>query len=210
MYDASKTADLMRFAEIQPGSTVVDVFPGKGDWTRLFSDAVGPKGRVYSFVPAEVAHFESDPVGQMAALARQAGDGNVQVATADVFDLPGDAQSLDVIWVHLFYHDLHTPLIQSRGATAALFNQSAFDRLKPGGRYIVIDHAASAGAGAETIPALHRIDPALVRREVEAAGFVLDAETTLLANSADPHSVRVFDPAIKGATDRFGYRFVRP
>ena len=57
---------------------------------------------------------------------------------------------------------------------------------------------------------LHRIDPAAVRAEVEAAGFVLDAESTLLAKKDDPHSIKVFDPAIKGETDRFAYRFRKP
>jgi len=48
------------------------------------------------------------------------------------------------------------------------------------------------------------------REEVEAAGFVLDAESTMLANKDDPHSIKVFDPSIKGETDRFAYRFVKP
>jgi predicted methyltransferase len=210
MYDQPKTDELSRFAGIEPGSTVLDVYPGKGDWTRLFSDIVGPKGRVYSFVPAEVAHFESDPVGQMTALTKQPGRGNVRVASADLLTLPNGPQSFDVVWMHLFYHDLHTTLMQSRGATPARFNQAAYDRLKPGGRYVVVDHAAAAGTGADKAQSLHRIDPAAVRAEVEAAGFILDAETALLANDDDPHAAKVFDPSVKGRTDRFAYRFVRP
>lgn len=210
MYDQSKTAELSRFAKIDLGSAVLDVYPGKGDWTGLFSDIVGPEGRIYSFVPAEVAHFESDPVGQMTTLAKQPGRENVRVASADLLTLPNAPQSLDVVWMHLFYHDLHTPLMQSKGATPAGFNAAVYDRLKPGGRYVIVDHAASAGTGADMAPSLHRIDPAAVRAEVEAAGFVLDGETALLANHDDPHSAKVFDPAIKGETDRFAYRFVRP
>ena len=57
MYDPSTQSELIRFAQVDKGSTVIDVYPGNGDWTRLFSDVVGPKGKVYSFVPAEVAHF---------------------------------------------------------------------------------------------------------------------------------------------------------
>jgi predicted methyltransferase len=112
--------------------------------------------------------------------------------------------------MHLFYHDLHTALMQGRGATPARFNQAVYDRLKPGGLYVIVDHAAAAGTGTDTTQALHRIDPAAVRAEVEAAGFVLDAETALLANKDDPHSVKVFDASIKGETDRFAYRFARP
>lgn len=79
-----------------------------------------------------------------------------------------------------------------------------------GGRYVIVDHAAAAGSGTSDAQSLHRIDPASVREEVEAAGFVLDAESTILAIEDDPRSVNVFDSAIKGRTDRFVYRFVKP
>lgn len=75
---------------------------------------------------------------------------------------------------------------------------------------VVVDHAAALGAGTSDAQSLHRIEPASVREEVEAAGFVLDAESTMLANKDDPHSIKVFDPSIKGETDRFAYRFVKP
>ena len=102
------------------------------------------------------------------------------------------------------YHDLHTALIQARGATAAHFNRAVYERLKPGGSYVIVDHAAAVGAGTSDAQSLHRIEPASVREEVEAAGFVLDAESTILANKD------VFDPSIKGETDQFAYRFVKP
>ena len=100
--------------------------------------------------------------------------------------------------------------MQARGATAAHFNQAVYERLKPGGCYVIVDHAAAVGAGSSDAQLLHRIEPASARAEVEAAGFVLDAEGTLLANKDDPHSTKVFDPSIKGETDRFAYRFVKP
>ena len=123
--------------------------------------------------------------------------------------MPEATQPADVVWLHLFYQDLHTALIQAKGATAADFNRAVYERLKPGGSYVVVDHAA-AGAGTRDAQSLHRIDPASVREEVEAAGFVLDAQSTMLANKDDPHSIKVFDPSIKGETDRFAYRFVKP
>ena len=209
MYDSSKLVELRQFARVHAGSTVMDVWPGSGDWTRLFSDIVGPEGRVYSFVPAELAHFKSDPIGQMRALAKEPGRENVEVVSADLVALPESSQSLDVVWLHLFYHDLHTALLQTRGATPAGFNRAVYERLKPGGLYVIVDHVAATGAGASRAESLHRIDPAAVRKEVETAGFVLDAESTVLANKDDPHSTKVFDPSIKGETDRFAYRFVR-
>jgi predicted methyltransferase len=210
MYDQPKQSELIRFARVDAGSTVIDVYPGEGDWTRLFSDAVGPEGRVYSFVPAEVAHFKNDPVGRMRTLAKEPGRENVEVVSANVSVLPEAMQPADVLWLHLFYHDLHTDLIQAKGATAAGFNRAVYERLKPGGFYVIVDHAAAVGAGTSDAQSLHRIEPISVREEVEAAGFVLDAESTMLANKNDPHSIKVFDPSIKGKTDRFAYRFVKP
>ncbi len=209
MYDLSKQSALVRFARVDAGSTVIDVYPGDGDWTRLFSDVVGPEGRVYSFVPAEVAHFKNDPVGLMRTLAKAPGRENVTAVSADLVAMPEVTQPADVVWLHLFYHDLHTALMQARGATAAKFNRAVHERLKPGGFYVIVDHAAAAGSGTNDAQSLHRIDPASVRQEAEAAGFVLDAESALLANKDDPRSIKVFDPSIKGQTDRFAYRFVK-
>jgi predicted methyltransferase len=209
MYDQSKLSELIRFARIEAGASVIDVYPGDGDWTRLFSDIVGPEGRVTSFVPAEVAHFKNDPVGLMRTLAQEPGRENVEAVSADFLEMPEVTQPADVLWLHLFYHDLHTALMQSRGATAADFNRAVYERLKPGGFYVIVDHAAAAGAGTGDAQLLHRIEPAAVQEEVEAAGFALDAESTLLANKDDQHSIKAFDPSIKGKTDRFAYRFVK-
>jgi predicted methyltransferase len=210
MYEQSKLSELIQFAKVNAGSTVIDVYPGDGDWTRVFSDIVGPKGRVYSFVPAEVGHFKNDPLGRMQMLAKERGRENVEAVSADLVAMPQATQPADVVWLHLFYHDLHTPLIQARGATAAHFNRAVYERLKPGGAYVIVDHAAAAGAGTSAAESLHRIEPGTVRAEVETAGFVLDAESSMLANKGDPHLVKVFDPSIKGETDRFAYRFVKP
>lgn len=209
MYDQSKLAELIRFSRVDPSATVIDVYPGAGDWTRLFSDIVGPEGRVYSFVPAEVAHFKNDPVGLMRTLAKEPGRENVEVISVDLVAMPQVTRPADVVWLHLFYHDLHTALMQAKGATAAQFNRAVHERLKPGGHYVIVDHATGAGVGTSNAQSLHRIDPASVRAEVQAAGFVLEAESTVLANKDDPHSSKVFDPSIKGETDRFAYRFVK-
>src|SRR5450755_1924833 len=89
-------------------------------------------------------------------------------------------------------------------------HRAVYERLKAGGSYVIVDHAAAVGAGTSDAQSLHRIEAASAREEVEAAGFVLDAESTMLANKDDPHSIKVFDPSIKGETDRFAYRFVKP
>jgi predicted methyltransferase len=209
MYDQSKLSELTRFARVEADSIVIDVYPGDGDWTRLFSGVVGPEGQVFSFVPTEIADLKPDQVGRMQTLAKQPGLENVEAVTANLVAMQEVTQPADVLWLHLFYHDFHTALMQKKGATAADFNRVVYERLKPGGFYVIVDHAAAAGAGAGDAQSLHRIDPASVRNEVEAAGFVLDAESTILANKDDSHSVKVFDPSIKGKTDRFTYRFLK-
>lgn len=92
VYAQPKLSELIRFARVDAGSTVIDVFPGDGDWTRLFSDIVGAAGRVYSFVPAEVAHFKNDPVGSMRTLAKEPGRANVEVVSADLVAMPKATQ----------------------------------------------------------------------------------------------------------------------
>jgi predicted methyltransferase len=210
MYDQSKQSELIRFARVEVGSTVIDVYPGDGDWTRIFSEVVGPEGRVYSFVPTEIVDLKDDQVDRMRTLAKEPGRANVEAVSADLVAMPEATQTADVLWLHLFYHDLHTALMQKRGATAAEFNRTVYERLKPGGFYVIVDHAAASGAGTSDTQSLHRIDAASVREEVEAAGFVLEEESTMLANEDDPHTIKVFDPSIKGETDRFVYRFVKP
>src|SRR3979490_1236167 len=121
MYDQSKLSELIRFARIDVGATVIDVYPGDGDWTRLFSEIGGPEGRAYSFGPREVAPFKNDPVGRMRALAKEPGRENVEAVSADLVAMPEATQPADVLWGHLFYPALHTPLLQARGARAAPF-----------------------------------------------------------------------------------------
>jgi predicted methyltransferase len=210
MYDQFKQSELTRFAHVDAGSTVIDVYPGDGDWTRLFSDVVGREGRIFSFVPSEIADLKPDQVTRMQTLAKDPGRRNIDAVSADLVAMAQATQPADVVWLHLFYHDLHTALIQKKGATAADFNRAVYEQLRPGGCYVIIDHAAAAGSGTSDTQALHRIDPASVRAEVAAAGFLLDAETTILANKDDQHSIKVFDPSVKGKTDRFAYRFVKP
>jgi predicted methyltransferase len=209
MYDQAILRELIAFARVKAGSTVIDVYPGDGDWTRLFSDIVGPEGRVFSFVPTEIAAVKEDEVDHMLTLAREPGRENVEAVSADLVAMPDVTEQADVLWLHLFYHDLHTKLIRAKGATTVAFNRAVYERLKPGGSYVIVDHAAAKGTGTSDTQSLHRIDPASVREEVMAAGFVLDAESTMLANNDDPHAAKVFDPEIKGQTDRFVYRFVR-
>lgn len=198
-------AEMLAFARIEPGDRVVDIFPGGGYFTRLFAVAVGDEGRLYPTIrPDGVAGEYETPV---LAVAAQYPNAVMARAPYDALAFP---EPVDVVFTAQNYHDMALTAY-SLGNRAAM-NASAFAALKPGGLYIVIDHSAVEGAAIETDAetALHRIDQAIVRREIEAAGFVFDGESDVLRNASDTRLSNVFDPAIRGRTDQFAMRFRKP
>ncbi|HEY4091690.1 MAG TPA: methyltransferase [Luteibacter sp.] len=205
-----RPADLVAFSKVKAGETVMDVWPGGGYWSRLFSPIVGAKGHVYAYVPSEIAEFKSDPVALAKAISSEPTYSNVKAISDPLAQQPPPDMfnKFDVVWTFENYHDLHDSFM--KGASVDGFNQAIFKLLKPGGYYVIVDHAAAKGQGLKNTEDLHRIDPATVKAEVEKAGFVLDDESSLLASQADDHSLKVFDPAVKGKTDRFMLRFRKP
>jgi len=203
-------AELVAFSKVKAGDTVMDIVPGGGYWSRLFSTVVGPKGKVFAYVPAELAGFKSDPVATAKAIASEPGHGNVETVSVPLSEQrPASSNNtLDVVWTFENYHDFHDAFM--KGADVGAFNQAVFKMLKPGGYYIVGDHAAAAGSKLKNTEDLHRIDPEEVKAEVVKAGFVFDGEIKVLANAEDDHTLKVFDPAIRGKTDRFVLRFKKP
>ncbi|RZT08731.1 Predicted methyltransferase [Duganella sp. CF402] len=203
-------AELLAFSKVKKGDVVVDIWPGGGYWSRLFSTLVGPNGKVYAYVPAEITGFKSDPLALAKAISSEPGHGNVEATSYPAAEQPQTDlyNKVDVFWTFENYHDLHDSFM--KGADVNAFNQAVFKRLKPGGYYIVADHAAVAGSGLKNTEDLHRIDPEAVKAEVLKAGFVLDGETTVLAVPGDDHQLKIFDPAVRGKTDRFVLRFKKP
>ncbi|MFS0736244.1 class I SAM-dependent methyltransferase [Sphingomonas sp. 1P06PA] len=202
---ARKPAETLAFAGIKPGDTVADFIMGGGYYTRLLSATVGPTGKVFAFQPDEfirfMAKYGEDQKGVAAAYA------NVVPITTNLHDVEFPAP-VDAIITVQNYHDLH--LKPFPADTADVVNAALFRVLKPGGTLLVIDHAAAAGSGLRDADTLHRIDSAAARAEIEKAGFKFEAETSLLRDPADPHTANVFDPAIRGRTDQFAYRFRKP
>ena len=195
-------AEVIAFSGVKPGWQVVDFLPGQGYWTRIFTGVVGPTGHVYARWPASA--------GDRAKAAIDKIDGyhlaNV-TAGVDAAALTVD-KPVDLVWTVQNYHDLPNG---GRGEAALnAFDAAVFKALKPGGTYIVIDHAAAPGSGLRDTETLHRIDPAIVKKEVEAAGFRFVGESRVLANPADKHDLKVFDPAIRGHTDQFVFKFRKP
>lgn len=193
--------DMLAFAGIARGARVADIRPEEGYFTRLFAVAVGPQGRVYAFVPTRTAARENGFADGLSAEY-----GNVERVTG-ALDAMAFPEPLDVIFMAQEYHDFHIPRFET---DVAAMNRAAYAALKPGGLYVVIDHQAAAGAGIGVVETLHRIEGAQLRREVEAAGFVFDGESEAVRNPEDDHSLNVFDPAIRGRTDQFVYRFRKP
>jgi predicted methyltransferase len=201
-----KPAQTMAFAQIKPGDKVADFVAGGGYFTRLFSDVVGPKGHVYAVEPAETKRFTAKAVGDLQAYSGT--HPNITVTDAPALASLSFPEKLDLFWISQNYHDLKDKFFGP--VDIAAFNKGVFNALKPGGTYIVLDHVAAAGSPEDVTETLHRIDPAVVRREVEAAGFKFESESKILANPADPHTASVRDASIRAHTDQFIYKFRKP
>ncbi|MGH6870055.1 MAG: class I SAM-dependent methyltransferase [Rhizomicrobium sp.] len=201
-----KPADMLEFAGIKPGMKVVDLMPGKGYFTRLFAVAVGPKGWVYAFEPTEFdAAFAKRNIPIPSGGDPHYPNFNFIHESITKFTLP---EPVDVVWTSQNYHDLHDKF--TGPVDLAVSNKAIYDALKPGGYFIVLDHVAEKGSGLRDTDTLHRIDPAVVKQEVEAAGFKFVGESKVLRNPKDPHTALVFDKSIRGHTDQFIYKFQKP
>ena len=199
-------AEVVTFAGVKPGDSVLELAPGEGYWTRIFSGVVGTKGHVYTVWPHGFDTIAAKSMANWQELVKKPPYTNV-VVLPQANDALSAPQPVDVVFTSQNYHDYHDKFMGP--VDMAKFNKEVFDALKPGGVYVVIDHVANAGDTNAT-ESLHRIDPAVVTKEVEAAGFVLDGSSDALKNPADDHKVKVFDPAIRGKTDQFILRFKKP
>jgi predicted methyltransferase len=203
-----KPAETLAFAGVKPGDQIAELLPGAGYFTRLFSKIVGPGGHVYALVPAPLANAPADVpdfAARVKAIAADPNYSNVSVVVEPFGQLKVPAP-VDLVWTSQNYHDLHN----FPGLDVGVFNQSIFDALKPGGIYLILDHAAEPGSGARDTATLHRIDAETVKKEVLAAGFVLVGGSELLRQPGDSHTVKVFDPSVRGKTDQFILKFRKP
>jgi len=203
-----KPAQTLAFAGVKPGDKVADYGTGSGYFTRLFSGIVGARGHVYASVPSGLLKYPNIVKGIAEVQTFAFTHANVSVTYAAPIDAARYPEPLDLFWISQNYHDLKDSFMGPVDMTA--FNRAVYAALKPGGIYVVLDHVAAKGAPADVTETLHRIEPDIVRREVEAAGFKLDSESSLLANPSDPHTADPFDPSIRGRTDQFIMRFRKP
>lgn len=202
---ARKPAEVLAFAGLKPGDKVLELLPGHGYFTRVISGAIGPAGHVYTAAPA--MNPESGKPADPNPVAGDPAYGNVS-GVVMAFDKPVAApEPVDLIFTAQNYHDLHLSRFK---LDVVGLDKALFAALKPGGVLIIEDHAAEPGSGLRDPDRLHRIDEAVVKQEVLSAGFVLDGESAVLRNPADPHTLIVFDPSIRGHTDQFLLKFRKP
>jgi predicted methyltransferase len=205
-----QTADAIRlpaftlaFAGVKPGMTVGELYPCGGYFSRLLSDVVGPEGKVIGLettrwkdcLPADQKMVAALPQKNMTVTAFPFGE----------FSLP---EKVDLFWITQNYHDLH---IKDYGnVDMAAFNRHVFESLKPGGTYFIVDHQATATIDDATIAKLHRIWKAQLVAEVTAAGFKLVDQASLPNGTTDDHTKPIFDPSVRGKTDQYLLKFVKP
>ena len=204
-----RPAEILAFMGLERGDRALDLFTGTGYYAEIMGRAVGPAGSVLAWEPANF--YSDDARRALADLHSRTPNVAVMATPANAFTLPSSA--FDFVMIHLNYHDTYWESARYGfpRIDPAAFLQTVYQSLKPGGTIAVIDHVANPGGDTRAVvEALHRIDPATIRADFERAGFVFDGESDLLRNPQDDHSKMVFDPAIRGHTDRVAYRFRRP
>lgn len=204
-----KPGEVMQFFGIGPGDTVLDLFSGGGYYSELLSYVVGEDGKVVSHSNAAYANF----VGEEAT-NRYGNDRlpNVEILMAENNELALPEEAFDAVLMVLAYHDIYyiDPENGWPKIDGPLLLAEIFSGLRPGGVLGIVDHVAAAGATRETGNTLHRIDPDIVRLELEKAGFVYEESADMLRNPDDDHTKHMGDPSIRGKTDRFVMRFRKP
>ncbi len=196
-----KPEEVLKFFGVKPGDKVADIIAARGYYTVILSQVVGEKGVVYTANNAYVKGLIKDALDERLKNPVFANVKHID-GEVDKLALPTDG-SLDFVLIHLNYHDLVL-----KNDNRAAMNKIIFNALKPGGVYGIVDHYAKDGSGTQFTESLHRIDKALVVKEVTDAGFVLAKEGDILRHPEDPRTENVFKD--RGNTDRFALRFEKP
>ncbi|MFN3857705.1 MAG: class I SAM-dependent methyltransferase [Caulobacter sp.] len=202
---ARKPGELLVLAEVKPGDKVGDFIIGGGYFTRIFAAAVGPNGKVFAYQPKEFIEFNAQYGTDLDTVA---GAYPNVVPLRNSLAAVSFPEPLDVLFTAQNYHDFHLGFMPAPAIAAA--NKAMFDSLKPGGVLIVIDHYAADGSGTRDSNSLHRIDIEVVKKEITAAGFVLESQSDILRNPSDDRTVNVFREPVRGKTDQFVLKFRKP
>jgi predicted methyltransferase len=205
--ESRKPSEVLKFLGLRPGMRVSDPFGGNLYWAEITAPAVGPKGRVIIWQPTQF-YRQKGFDNYTAFKARQP---NVWMRVSP-FEAPDPGAGYDFMLINLDYHDVYWE--NAKNGIPRMdpdqWLKSVYAAMKPGAVVGVIDHIASPGDTRATVEKYHRIDPGVVKADFKRAGFVFEAESNMLRNAADDHSLNVFDPKIRGHTDRFVFRFRKP
>lgn len=207
--ESRKPAELLAFMGLESGDSALDIFAGGGYYSEIMGRVVGPDGSVVAVNPPQFTTSDQSREKWAAVSARQP---NVKMVPAQLPDYKPAANSFDFAMLHLIYHDFYWESEQYKfeKMDPAVVLSNLYKGMKPGGIVAVIDHAGLAGDTRAVVEKTHRIDPATVRSDFLAAGFVLDGESDMFANPDDDLEKNVFDPAVRGKTSRFVMRFRKP
>jgi predicted methyltransferase len=201
-------AEMLEFLDVKPGMKVLEIGAGPGYTTELIARAVAPGGAVYMQNDPRWLPFLKDALAERFTHPAMQG-----VVGAEIpFDepVPAQAKDLDLVVINVIYHDIvNMPVDRAR------MNKLIFDALRPGGTYVVIDSSAKDGTGLSDTNTLHRIDEAVVKEEVQKAGFRLDRQSSFLRNPSDARDWNASPNAAaklgkRGTSDRFALKFVKP
>ncbi len=203
-----KPADVMALAGFKPGMKVADIFAGGGYYSELVSDVVGPAGSVLLLNNTAYQQFAREQLKERLKDGRLA---NVKEMLVESCNLRLGQGDLDGAMIVMSYHDLYH--VDEQGGWAPINAGNFLDQihaaLKPGGVFLIVDHAAKGGTGKDAAQDLHRIDESFAKRDIESHGFRLERSWDGLRNDADEHTKLVFDPSIRGRTDRFVHVYRR-
>ncbi|MEO7603143.1 MAG: methyltransferase [Sphingomicrobium sp.] len=204
--DASrKPAEILRWAGLRSGMRTLDLFGGNLYWAEIMAPAVGPKGSVTVWEPAQF--IDDKGKAAFATFATAAGNVDLRVSPMEAPDLP--ARAFDFAMLNLNYHDVYWENAKFKipRMDPAAWLKTLNAAMKRGSTVVVIDHVAKTGAPRETVEKYHRIDPAVVRADFRKAGFALVGSSALLSNPKDDYAIGVFDKKVQGKTDRVVYKF---
>lgn len=204
-----KPAQVLEFVGIEPGMTVLDMFSGGGWYAEIIAHVVGDGGHVIAHSNEVYKRFVGESLAERFAAGRVP---NTEILMAENNHLTLEENSLDAVMLGLSFHDIYNENAEYGWVLldGPVFLAELKKGLKPGGIVAIVDHSAEAGAPPETGQTLHRIDPAVVVADMEAAGFVCEATNDMLSNPDDDLTKSVFAEGIRGKTDRFVMRFRNP